>query len=1237
MKLTKGKKILSVLLSVVMLMCIIPMGIFTANAATDGIFMYSVSNGEATIIGCDSSATGDIFIPSVLGECPVTEISLYSFAECEGITGVSIPDSITKIGHYAFSDCTALKNVIIGKGVENLGNNVFSNCTGLEKISVSAENTAYASDENGVLYNKAKTELLVFPCANASETYTIAENVKTVADSTFAGSRNVKTIIAGDNVTAIGANAFLGSRSLEKVILGKGVATIGNDAFEGCAMLGAISVSADNTVYASDADGVLYNKAKTEIIKYPAGSIKTAFTVPEKITDLRILSFSNAVNLKSVTFTKDIKKIGNSAFSGCTGITEVYFNGTEDEWKNVTIGTNNNAILNAKITFTVGQDHGHSYTSSVTTAATCTSNGVLTYKCECGRAYTEVIYAKGHAFADNVCSACSEREFVLLADGTNAKIKGYNGTGGAIVIPETLEGYKINAIADSAFENKTSIISVTLPSGIKDIGSLAFYNTGFYNTSSNWENGVLYAGSFLIEANNTVKGAYTVKEGTQLIADYAFASRKEITSITLPEAVSVIGDSAFSGCTGITSVTVNVTEEEWKNVTIGSNNEPFTGAQFTYKVIPHEHNYVVTESLDATCTEAGYTVSKCECGDVKRENFSALGHKFENNVCSGCGEREFNISISGEEVTVLGCHASLSGDVKIPETISGYKVTAIAEKAFAGNTKIEKLTIPSGVKTIGDLAFAGSKIVVEISAGNESFIAENGVIYNKTKLALLYCPVSKAQAETSIPVGVKVIGAGAFYGITSIETVKIPDSVKTIGKEAFSGCTAIKNVYFDGTKTEWSQIAIAEGNEALTNAAIVYADTSDVELAAALAEDVTATNATVKAEEIVIVITAEEGKDTIEISKTTASEKALSVKTEGTSIAEAEDKYILTFADYHKAGNKTETEITSEGNTYVLKIVFPVGENEGHDYSITEKIEASCAVQGSTRHTCSICGDFYDTDIVEKLGHKYGSWVIEKDETCTEDGMKVRECTVCSKETEGHYETGVVLKKGHDYVPAVTPPTCTENGFTTFTCSSCGDNYVGSSIAPKGHDYGEWSVITEAKCEAAGEQVHTCTVCSFEEKSAIPAAGHKYVGTVTAPTDTAQGYTTYKCENCDASYVSDYVDALGKLISVTVDNLSLNKDQQLPLNVTVNRVGNINYTVEYTVADESIATVDENGVVTGKARGTTQITCTVTDDKGASVTGVCSVEVTFTVLQWITWIFVDVIFGFIMGLFAPQA
>lgn len=116
----------------------------------------------------------------------------------------------------------------------------------------------------------------------------------------------------------------------------------------------------------------------------------------------------------------------------------------------------------------------------------------------------------------------------------------------------------------------------------------------------------------------------------------------------------------------------------------------------------------------------------------------------------------------------------------------------------------------------------------------------------------------------------------------------------------------------------------------------------------------------------------------------------------------------------------------------------------------------------------------------------------------------------------------------HEYDKVVTDPTCTEKGYTTYTCKKCGDSYTGDYTEPLGHDFGEWETVKEATEDEAGLEKRSCKRCSEEETREIPRKEHEhvYTETVTAPTCTEKGYTTFTCK-CGDSYVGNYTDALG--------------------------------------------------------------------------------------------------------------
>ncbi|MBQ3215621.1 MAG: hypothetical protein IJB11_05850, partial [Oscillospiraceae bacterium] len=134
----------------------------------------------------------------------------------------------------------------------------------------------------------------------------------------------------------------------------------------------------------------------------------------------------------------------------------------------------------------------------------------------------------------------------------------------------------------------------------------------------------------------------------------------------------------------------------------------------------------------------------------------------------------------------------------------------------------------------------------------------------------------------------------------------------------------------------------------------------------------------------------------------------------------------------------------------------------------------------------------------------WGDWSEWSDE-CVEpaEGRQVEEQTLY------RYATGPL---GHSYTAVVTAPTCTEDGYTTYTCAICGDSYVADEVAALGHSWVEGTCTEAGYCERCGATGETLS--------------HNYTAEVTAPTCTEAGYTTYTCSACGDSYVGEEVAAL---------------------------------------------------------------------------------------------------------------
>ncbi len=225
--------------------------------------------------------------------------------------------------------------------------------------------------------------------------------------------------------------------------------------------------------------------------------------------------------------------------------------------------------------------------------------------------------------------------------------------------------------------------------------------------------------------------------------------------------------------------------------------------------------------------------------------------------------------------------------------------------------------------------------------------------------------------------------------------------------------------------------------------------------------------------------------------------------------------------------NEKEATCTEDGYTgdeYCSDCVAPLAAGEvipknGHAYGEWYEVEApTCTETGLEQRDCANC-DHYETNELPENGHDYEAVVTEP--TCTEQGYTTYTCH-CGDS----YVSDYVDANGHDYEAAVTAPTCTEQGYTTYTCH-CGDSYVSDYVDANGHAYGEWYEVEAATADENGIERRDCANCDHYETQEIPALGHNYQPTVTEPTCTEQGYTTYYCDCCGNSYKTDYVDATG--------------------------------------------------------------------------------------------------------------
>jgi hypothetical protein len=318
------------------------------HSAADSVLMTSLTIPDSVTSIGNWAFDGCTSLTEVTLGNSVTEIGTSAFMNCTSLTSIVIPDSVTFIDYTAFYRCTSLTSITIPESVTEIGDRVFEDCENVTIYGVVGSYANTYADENGIPFADIDTGIVVPRPSNPSDDfeYNILQDgaeiydytgmatelvipaeidgyaVTSIGSWTFSGRRELTSVTIPDSITSIGEYAFYNCEGLTSVDISANVTEIGVHAFSGCIKMTTINVSEDNPNYTS-VDGILFNKSLTSLIQYPGGKTDAEYTVPDSVQAIAEGGFRGNRNLTSVTFSENVRDIGNNIFENCNGLVSI--------------------------------------------------------------------------------------------------------------------------------------------------------------------------------------------------------------------------------------------------------------------------------------------------------------------------------------------------------------------------------------------------------------------------------------------------------------------------------------------------------------------------------------------------------------------------------------------------------------------------------------------------------------------------------------------------------------------------------------------------------------------------------------------------------------------------------------------------------------------------------------------------------------------------------------------------
>ncbi len=638
----------------------------------------------------------------------VTFVGNNAFGYCENVISVTVAGTVTELGSQCFFGCGNLRNVTLNDGLVTIGRNAFAECSCLAELEIP------------------------------------------------------------NTVEFIGETAFVYT-ALRSLYIPASVTTIEGDIFYNCDKLETIFVDGANAYYTSDERGVLYNKEKTELLRAPC-ALNGTYIVPEGVETIAAYAFFPCRNLNVIHLPESLKAVAGYAFYCCDNLWDVHYAGSESDWEQVSVDSENNALLNANIYFGRESNLGE---------------GV------CGDNLTWVLDTNGR----------------LVISGAGAMYD-YEGQGPWWQLNDRIETVfvedGVTSIGSYAFRGCYSLYYVQLADTVETIGYYAFFDCDGLTEFSIPSALTTIGESAFYDCDSL----HTVYSNSRLSAVYACAFKgcNNLTTFWFAEGLTTLGEEAFMN-TGLTSVILPKTMQR-----VGD--RVFAGSKIREASVEDSELTALGNGFFENCTElqsANLGNNIVVMGIDVFNGCTALSSVHLSGSFASMGERCFKNCRSLQSISIPDGVTQIHSETfyaceNLNLIYLGANVESIGDYAFYG-AGIQELTASSSLRTIGTGAFSNCQRMTQLSG-----------IDNVTEIGSNAFEDCYSLYSFTIPAGVTYISHYTFANCYALRTLYMCNLVSGIGYNAFAGCYNLVDVNFDGSKTQFEAIYNEGGNEILYNA-----------------------------------------------------------------------------------------------------------------------------------------------------------------------------------------------------------------------------------------------------------------------------------------------------------------------------------------------------------------------------------------------------------------------------------